>query len=43
MRKGATEDWKNSFTVAQNNIFDQIFEEKMAGSKLGEMVKPHII
>ncbi|KAM4770935.1 sulfotransferase 6B1-like [Rhinophrynus dorsalis] len=38
-RKGEVGDWKNHFSEAQSQEVDAKFEETLAGTKLGEMLK----
>uniref|UniRef100_A0A0B6YQD9 Sulfotransferase domain-containing protein n=1 Tax=Arion vulgaris TaxID=1028688 RepID=A0A0B6YQD9_9EUPU len=42
LRKGVVGDWKNWFTVSQNEAFNQLFERKMINSKLGELMREYI-
>ncbi|NWV58063.1 ST6B1 Sulfotransferase, partial [Daphoenositta chrysoptera] len=38
-RKGGVSDWKNLFSEDQNKKMDKAFEEHVAGTKLGKMLK----
>lgn len=42
LRKGIVGDWKNWFTMTQNEAFNELFEAKMAGSRLGDLVREYI-
>uniref|UniRef100_A0A803WDA0 Sulfotransferase n=1 Tax=Ficedula albicollis TaxID=59894 RepID=A0A803WDA0_FICAL len=37
-RKGGVRDWKNLFSEDQNEKMDKVFEEQVAGTKLGKML-----
>ncbi|XP_056343847.1 sulfotransferase 6B1-like [Oenanthe melanoleuca] len=38
-RKGGVRDWKNIFSEDQNEKMDKVFEEQVAGTKLGKKLK----
>uniref|UniRef100_A0A8C3NW74 Sulfotransferase n=1 Tax=Cyanoderma ruficeps TaxID=181631 RepID=A0A8C3NW74_9PASS len=38
-RKGCVSDWKNFFSEDQNEKMDKVFEERIAGTKLGKKLK----
>ncbi|XP_056343849.1 sulfotransferase 6B1-like [Oenanthe melanoleuca] len=38
-RKGGVSDWKNLFSEEQNEKMDKVFEEQVAGTKLGKKLK----
>jgi len=39
---GIIGDWKNHFTMAENEAFDKLFAEKMKGSKLKFRFEPSL-
>lgn len=42
LRKGVVRDWRNWFTPSQSESFNKLFETKMAGSKLGQLVREYM-